>query len=98
MVCGLDEVGRGPLAGPVIASCVYIEDQSLPFLSEINDSKKLTEKKRERLYEEIVSHCAYGVGECSVREIDEMNILQASLAAMSRAYEDMGMVCEHALI
>jgi len=97
-VCGLDEVGRGPLAGPVVAACVYIDDMNLPFLLEINDSKKLSEKRREALYNQIVNHCAYGVGECSVEEIDQMNILQASLEAMRRAYEDMGVVCDHALV
>lgn len=97
-VCGLDEVGRGPLAGPVIASCVYIKDQSLPFLAEVNDSKKLSEKKRIRLFDKITSNCVYGVGVCSIDEIDELNILQASLLAMRRAYEDMAMICDHALI
>ena len=97
-VCGLDEVGRGPLAGPVVAACVFIEDRTLSFLGDVNDSKKLSEKKREALYDQIVAECSYGVGSCSVEEIDEMNILQASLLAMARAYEAMGVVCDHALI
>ncbi len=97
-VCGLDEVGRGPLAGPVIASCVFIEDQTLRVFEEVNDSKKLSAKKREDLYTHITRHCRYGLGECSVEEIDDINILQASLLAMERAYEDMGVICAHALI
>ncbi len=97
-VCGLDEVGRGPLAGPVIAACVYVSDMSHDFLLDVNDSKKLSAKKRERLYGEIVAHCFYGLGRCSVEEIDDINILQASLLAMARAYEDMNVVCDHALI
>lgn len=97
-VCGLDEVGRGPLAGPVVAACVYIQNQNLPFLYDVNDSKKLSAKKRESLYEQIIQSCSYGIGECSIDEIDEINILQASLLAMRRAYYNMSISCEHALI
>lgn len=86
-VCGLDEVGRGPLAGPVVAGCVYIppEKRGLPFISEIKDSKKLSEKKRTDLNLLIREHCIWGIAECSPAEIDEMNILWASLKAMERA-------------
>jgi ribonuclease HII len=97
-VCGLDEVGRGPLAGPVLAACVYVPEQSFPFLLDVNDSKKISPKKREHLYNEITQHCTYGIGQCTIEEIDDINILQASLLAMRRAYENMDMVCDHALI
>lgn len=89
--CGLDEVGRGPLAGPVVAACVYIpaEKRDLPFLKDINDSKKLSDKKREALDALIRAECIWALAECSVAEIDAMNILKASLTAMSRAYEGL---------
>lgn len=92
LVCGIDEVGRGPLAGPVVAACVYIPEdiRKLDFVTDLNDSKKITLKKRELLFHEITSHCIYGINQASVREIDEINILQASLLAMKRAYLSMG--------
>lgn len=84
LLCGVDEAGRGPLAGPVYAAAVI-----LPLNIEIaglNDSKKLTEKKREALFEEIATQAvAYCVMTASVEEIDSMNILQAALLAMRRA-------------
>lgn len=85
VMCGCDEVGRGPLAGPVIAAAVIFK-QGAPLPEGLNDSKKLTEKKRERLYDEIIA-CAldWAVGEASAQEIDEINILEASLLAMRRA-------------
>ena len=85
VMCGCDEVGRGPLAGPVIAAAVIFK-QGAPLPEGLNDSKKLTEKKRERLYGEITA-CAldWAVGEASAQEIDEINILEASLLAMRRA-------------
>ncbi len=88
-LCGIDEAGRGPLAGPVTAGCVILrEGVALPTL---NDSKKLTEKRREALYEELTeSGCAaYGIGFGLVEEIDSLNILQATFLAMRRAYENM---------
>ncbi len=90
-VCGLDEVGRGPLAGPVVAACVHIPEsaQDLPFWQEVKDSKKLSPKARDRLFDLIRAHASYGIAECSVAEIDRMNILQASLHAMTRAYAAM---------
>jgi len=60
-VAGIDEAGRGPLAGPVVASCVFIPDQSAPFLEQVKDSKKLTAHKREALFTEITRHCAFGI-------------------------------------
>ncbi|MEZ5919039.1 MAG: ribonuclease HII [Alphaproteobacteria bacterium] len=99
-VCGIDEAGRGPLAGPVVAACVHIpkDVRVFEFIKYINDSKKLTDKKREFLFEEITKHCSYGIAHCTPYEIDEMNILQASLTAMERAYRLMPQKAEHALI
>ena len=100
LVCGLDEVGRGPLAGPVVAACAYVPDEicEMDFIHEIQDSKKLSKSKLLSLYALITEHCTYGIGQCSPAEIDEMNILQASLEAMRRAYVDMGLECVHALV
>lgn len=91
IVCGLDEAGRGPLAGPVVAACVYIPAAARreSFWSQVNDSKKLSGKKRVALYDLIVSHTHYGIAEASTQEIDEINILQASLLAMSRSLDAM---------
>ncbi len=89
--CGLDEAGRGPLAGPVVAACVYVpaEIRREYFWAGVNDSKKLSAKKRDKLYDLITAHCHYGIAESSVEEIDRINILQASLLAMLRAMETM---------
>ncbi len=84
IVVGVDEAGRGPLAGPVVAGAVIVI-QDFPELQEINDSKKLTEKKRERLFEAIEKNCIVGIGIASEKEIDEMNILNATFLAMRRA-------------
>ena len=84
IVVGVDEAGRGPLAGPVVAGAVIV-NQDFPELQEINDSKKLTEKKRERLFEAIEKNCIVGIGIASEKEIDEMNILNATFLAMRRA-------------
>lgn len=83
---GVDEVGRGPLIGPVVAACVVLP---IDFkLEGLTDSKKLSEKKREKYYEYIVNNCiAYGVGMCSPKEIDELNILEATKVAMKRAID-----------
>ncbi len=88
LLCGLDEAGRGPLAGPVVAGAVILPDD-FPF-EILNDSKKLTEKKR-ILAEPVILEkaIAYGIGEVSHTEIDEINILNASLLAMKRAFEAM---------
>lgn len=87
-VAGVDEVGRGPLAGPVLA-CAVILDPGRK-IEGLKDSKKLSEKKRECLCEEIKTkaHC-YAIGIASVKEIDELNILNASLLAMKRAIEKL---------
>ncbi len=87
MICGVDEVGRGTLAGPVY-SCALIF--SPVEIEDINDSKKLSEKKREYLFDEInKNNISYKIGISSVEEIEEMNILNASLLSMKRAVEDL---------
>lgn len=95
-VCGIDEVGRGPLAGPVVAAAVILSPRHLP--DGINDSKKLSEAKREALFEELQDHAFIGVGMASVEEIDRVNILQASLLAMARAYKALPGPAAFALI
>ena len=88
-VAGIDEAGRGPLAGPVAAAAVIL-DLDNP-IDGINDSKKLTAQRRDKLYDAIVSSgCAYGVGISSPQEIDDMNILQATFLAMRRALDALG--------
>lgn len=83
-VCGCDEAGRGPLCGPVVAAAVILPRGII--IEGLDDSKKLSEKKRERLYREIVENAvAYGIAEASPAEIDEINILNASMLAMRRA-------------
>jgi len=103
LVCGLDEVGRGPLAGPVVAACVVIphEMRSLDFVQYIRDSKKLSLKKREMLYDAITSHFPHAISALSPQEIDKYNILQASLLTMTKAHDKVlgsGVVLEHALV
>ena len=99
IVCGLDEVGRGPLAGPVVAACVVIphEKRTLNFIADIKDSKKVSVKKREELYQLITSHFPYALSAISPQEIDELNILQASLTAMKRAHDKIDGIT-HALV
>ncbi len=88
LICGIDEAGRGPLSGPVAAgACILPEGL---FIEGLNDSKKLTEKKRELLYDIITeSAVAWGIGLASPEEIDELNILAADMLAMRRAIEDL---------
>ncbi len=83
-LAGMDEVGRGPLLGSVVAACVIMP--SAPVLPWVDDSKKLSPKRRDEVFSEIVAHALYiGVGEASAEEIDEMNILNATKLAMQRA-------------
>ena len=87
-VCGIDEAGRGPLVGAVVAGAVVL-DPNNP-IEGLKDSKKLTAVRREHLYEQIMEKAkAWGVGEASPAEIDEINILQATMLAMRRAIEDL---------
>lgn len=96
-VCGVDEAGRGPLAGPVCAAAVILPmDCDIPGL---NDSKKLSEKKREALFPVIQEKAvAFGIGWASAEEIDRVNILQATFLAMGRAVEALGVPADYALI
>ncbi|MGY0395572.1 ribonuclease HII [Fusobacterium sp. SYSU M8A802] len=87
-IIGVDEAGRGPLAGPVVAAAVKLKSYSEE-LQEINDSKKLTEKKRERLFDKIMESFEVGVGIATPQEIDEINILNATFLAMRRAIEEL---------
>ena len=87
-ICGVDEVGRGPLAGPVVAGAVILPKDEL--ILYLNDSKKLSEKKRELLYDEIMEKAvATGIGMVSPERIDEINILQATYEAMRQAIEQL---------
>ncbi|WP_353426946.1 ribonuclease HII [Polynucleobacter sp. MWH-UH19D] len=89
-VCGVDEAGRGPLVGAVVAGAVVL-DPNNP-IHGLKDSKKLTAAKRDVLYEQILENAkAWGVGEASPSEIDQINILQATMLAMRRAIEDLSM-------
>lgn len=101
LVCGLDEVGRGPLAGPVTAGAVILPPTGLPpeIAARINDSKKLTDAERERLAPEIKTHAlAWAVAEASVAEIEEFNILRAALLAMRGAFVKLRIVPDAALV
>lgn len=90
-VCGIDEVGRGPLAGPVVTACAYIPIEKLghPVWKAVNDSKKLSPAKRDYLFEIIKDQCVFGLAEASAEEIDALNIHHATLLAMKRAYESI---------
>ena len=96
-VCGCDEAGRGPLCGPVVAAAVILPKDLI--IEGLNDSKKLTEKKRELLYDVIVEKAlAFGIAEASPEEIDEINILNASMLAMRRAVEKLSVKADFCLI
>ncbi len=97
VICGVDEAGRGPLAGPVCAAAVILpKDLELPGLT---DSKKLTDKKRRELFPLIQEHAiAYGIGMATEQEIDEINILQATFLAMQRALDQLSVKPDLALI
>ena len=96
-VCGVDEAGRGPLCGPVVAAAVILPDGL--YIEGLNDSKKLSEKKREKLFDEICSSAiAYSIAESSVEEINETNILEATLSAMRRAIDALPVKADFALI
>ncbi|MBP2543542.1 ribonuclease HII [Acinetobacter guillouiae] len=97
LVAGVDEAGRGPLVGSVVAAAVIL-DPNKP-IQGLNDSKKLTEKKREKLFIEIQEKAiAWAIAEATHQEIDELNILQASLLAMRRAVEALKTLPEHVLV
>jgi ribonuclease HII len=85
-VAGVDEAGRGPLAGPVVASCALLNQDN--WISGINDSKKLTKKQRQEIFIKIKEKVRYGIGIVDEKVIDEINILQATKLAMLRSYDD----------
>ncbi|MDR3450067.1 MAG: ribonuclease HII [Alphaproteobacteria bacterium] len=99
VICGVDEVGRGPLAGPVVAAAAILPGR-LPreLRREIKDSKKMSAAAREALYPQLISCCLYAVAEASVAEIDSLNILWASMLAMQRAVNALNTVIDIALI
>lgn len=97
LICGVDEAGRGPLAGPVYAAAVILPKGHI--VEGVNDSKKLSEKKRDMLFEKIIDECVcYSIGTASEREIDELNILQATFLAMRRAVNGLAVQPDIALI
>ena len=97
LVCGVDEAGRGPLCGPVFAAACILPDGLV--LEGLNDSKKLTPKKREKLFDLICENAvAYCIASASVEEIDELNILEADLLAMRRAIDGLSQKADFALI
>ena len=96
-ICGVDEAGRGPLAGEVYAAAVILKADEI--IEGVNDSKKLSEKKRDVLFKTIQEKAlAYSVAFASVEEIEEMNILQATLLAMKRAVETLNITPDYAII
>ena len=95
-VAGVDEVGRGPLAGPVVAAAVVLDPQNIP--TGLDDSKKLTAKRRETLAEAIMQSARVSIAQASVAEIDQHNILRASHLAMLRAIAGLQPAADHALI
>lgn len=96
-ICGIDEAGRGPLCGPVVAAAVILKKGDK--IEGVNDSKKLSEKKREQVYEAIKERAvAYSVGIVDEKTIDEINILEATRLAMKKAVEGLGTKAEYALV
>ena len=96
-ICGVDEAGRGPLAGPVCAAAVILPKGHI--IDGVNDSKKLTEKKREKLFDVIIDECvSYSIAFATVEEIEELNILNATMLAMQRAVEGLDTKADYAMI
>jgi ribonuclease HII len=95
-ICGVDEVGRGPLAGPVTAAAVRLHPDRIP--PGLNDSKKLTPARRDALFDQITRMAEVGIAHASVAEIDDLNILRASHLAMTRAIQALPTPPDHALI
>jgi len=98
LVAGIDEAGRGPLAGPVVAAAVILDPACLDGLTGLDDSKALSMSRREELYARLPSRARIGVGAASVAEIDRRNILGATLLAMARALAALGAVPDLALV
>ena len=99
-VAGIDEAGRGPWAGPVVAAAVILDPPKLPteLIAGLDDSKKLRKPVRELLYDHVTASTAHGVGMASVAEIDEMNILQAAMLAMRRAFGNLPEAPRYAIV
>jgi ribonuclease HII len=95
-IAGVDEVGRGPLAGPVVAAAVILDPANIP--AGLNDSKKLAAKKRDALYDELLAVADVSIAEATVAEIDAHNILRASHIAMVRAIAGLSQVADYVLI
>lgn len=96
-IAGIDEAGRGPLAGPVVVGCVIMPKDS--FIEGVNDSKKVSEKKREKLYEEITNEAiAWSVGIVNQEEIDEINILNATKKALTMSIQELKVKPERILV
>lgn len=99
IICGIDEVGRGPLAGPVVAAAAILpQDFPVEILAKIRDSKKMSEAAREKIYEPLTAHCRFAIAEASVEEIDTLNILWATLLAMQRAVGKLNAKIDVALV
>lgn len=99
LIAGIDEAGRGPLAGPVVCACVIMPMESDKIIDGINDSKKLSAKKREELYEKIVATAiSYSIIEIDEKTIDKINILQATKLGMKKAVESLGVTPDIVLI
>ncbi len=100
VVAGIDEAGRGPWAGPVVAAAVILDAQTLPaeLRDGLDDSKKLRPARRRALLAMLAGHARIGVGRAEVAEIDSLNVLRAALLAMERAVDDLGAVPDLALI
>ncbi len=97
VICGIDEAGRGPLAGPVYAAAVILPKGHI--VEGVNDSKKISEKKRDLLFDKIIDECVcYSIGTASEQEIDEINILQATFLAMRRAFAGLEIKPDIALV
>ena len=96
IICGVDEVGRGPLAGPVIAAAVILNPDNIPH--DLNDSKKLSAKKRQYLNDLLLENAECAFGEANLEEIDELNILHASMLAMQRAVANLPRKVDHILV
>lgn len=96
-ICGIDEAGRGPLAGPVVVASVILPRESM--IEGVNDSKKISEKKRERVYEEIIKEAiSYGVGIIDESKIDEINILQATKEGLTESIKELKIVPDIILV
>jgi len=98
LVAGCDEAGRGPLCGPVVAAAVMFARPPGPDAPPIGDSKQMTRAQREKAYDWIAANSVWAVGQCSPREIDEINILQASMLAMKRAVEALAETPDFVLV